>query len=88
MVNTTLLHYTETEHVTNFNSVLRFSTSHQPMGTQLASPHRMVFPPRRSRLVVLQRVVWHHRSNQPRSYAPWRLCECDRGSVSEISSYA
>ena len=58
------------------------------MGTQPASPLRTGFPPRRSRLVVLQCGVWHHRSNQQRSYAPWRLCECDRGSVSEISSYA
>ena len=80
--------YRQTGNVANFNSVLRSSTSHRPMGTQPASPLRTAFPPRRSRLVVLQCGVWHHRSNPQRSYAPWRLCECDHGSVSEISSYA
>ena len=64
--------YRQTGNVANFNSVLRSSTSHRPMGTQPASPLRTAFPPRRSRLVVLQCGVWHHRSNPQRSYAPWR----------------
>src|SRR6266404_2683927 len=79
--------YTQTGDVTftNFSSELRPSTSHRSLDSQPASPHRTI-PPRRQD--VFQCVVWHHRSNQPQSYAPWRLCECDPGSVSEISSYA
>src|SRR6266851_172070 len=80
--------YIRTGDFSTLSFVLRPSICHRPMGTQLTSPLQTVLLWHCSRLEVLRHVVWHRRSNQHRTYTPWRLCECGRGSAFEISKHA